>query len=224
MSDQRNGLLSSTPPKLKTPALAVLFATVFINLVGFGLVVPLLPFFAATLDAAPWQITLMFSAYSLGQFFAEPFWGRLSDRIGRRQVVSCQQTDTDRYGRVVADCIVGRENLNRWMVREGWAVAYRQYSTAYIPAEDHARTGQRGIWQGRFDMPWDWRAERRSGQNAAPTMSRLYELAGQNWSCSPRRSCSQIGSCAEARWYLQNCPWGGKLDRDNDGIPCESIC
>ena len=69
----------------------------------------------------------------------------LSDRIGRRQVVSCQQTDTDRYGRVVADCIVGRENLNRWMVREGWAVAYRQYSTAYIPAEDHARTGERGI-------------------------------------------------------------------------------
>ena len=124
----------------------------------------------------------------------------LSDRIGRRQVVSCQQTDTDRYGRVVADCFVGRENLNRWMVREGWAVAYRQYSTAYIAAEDHARTGQRGIWQGRFDMPWDWRAERRSGQKAAPTMSRLYELAGQNWSCSPRRTCSQIGSCEEARW------------------------
>ena len=143
---------------------------------------------------------------------------------GSAQIMSQRADITDRYGRVVADCIVGRENLNRWMVREGWAVAYRQYSTAYIPAEDHARTGQRGIWQGRFDMPWDWRAERRSGQNAAPTMSRLYELAGQNWSCSPRRTCSQIGSCAEARWYLQNCPWGGKLDRDNDGIPCESIC
>ena len=147
----------------------------------------------------------------------------LSDRIGRRQV-NCQQTDTDRYGRVVADCFAGGENLNRWMVREGWAVAYRQYSTAYIAAEDDARTGQRGIWQGRFDMPWDWRAERRSGQNVAPTMQRLYEFAGQNWSCSPRRTCSQIGSCDEARWYLQNCPWGGKLDRDNDGIPCESIC
>ena len=147
----------------------------------------------------------------------------LSDRIGRRQV-NCQQTDTDRYGRVVADCFAGGENLNRWMVREGWAVAYRQYSTAYIAAEDDARTGQRGIWQGRFDMPWDWRAERRSGQNVAPTMQRLYEFAGQNWSCGPRRTCSQIGSCDEARWYLQNCPWGGKLDRDNDGIPCESIC
>ncbi len=68
-------------------ALAVLFAVAFINLVGFGLVIPLLPFFGQSLTADAWQITLMFAAYSLGQFFAEPFWGRLSDRIGRKPVL-----------------------------------------------------------------------------------------------------------------------------------------
>jgi MFS family permease len=70
-----------------TRALAVLLLVVFVNLVGFGVVIPLLPFYATALDAAPWQVTTMFAAYSLGQFFGEPFWGRMSDRIGRRPVL-----------------------------------------------------------------------------------------------------------------------------------------
>jgi hypothetical protein len=49
-------------------------------------------------------------------------------------------------------------------------------------------------------------------------------LLAQAYSCSPRRTCGEIGSCDEAHWYLGNCPWGGRLDRDNDGIPCESMC
>ncbi|MFT3996053.1 MAG: MFS transporter [Asticcacaulis sp.] len=68
-------------------ALSVMFGVVFINLVGFGLLVPLMPFFAQTLNAGPWQVTLMFAAYSLGQFFAEPLWGGLSDRWGRKPVL-----------------------------------------------------------------------------------------------------------------------------------------
>jgi hypothetical protein len=56
------------------------------------------------------------------------------------------------------------------------------------------------------------------------TTASLFPRTAQSWSCQPRLTCSQISSCDEARWYLENCSWGGKLDRDSDGIPCESLC
>lgn len=51
----------------------------------------------------------------------------------------------------------------------------------------------------------------------------IIELA-QTWSCTPRRYCTQIATCAEAEWYYQNCSWGYHLDGDSDGIPCEKLC
>jgi MFS family permease len=68
-------------------ALYTLLSVMFINMLGFGVIVPFLPFYAASFHAAPWQIGLVFSAYSLGSFVGEPFWGKLSDRIGRKPIL-----------------------------------------------------------------------------------------------------------------------------------------
>ena len=64
-----------------------LIAVIFINMLGFGIIVPLLPFYAQSFNAEAWQIALVFSAYSAGSFFGEPFWGRLSDRFGRKPLL-----------------------------------------------------------------------------------------------------------------------------------------
>ena len=81
-------------------------------------------------------------------------------RIGRA-TVSCQHRDLDRYGRVVAVCLKGNEDLNRWMVANGWAVAYRRYSLDYVADEAAARPSGINIWSGSFDMPWNWRVQHR---------------------------------------------------------------
>lgn len=83
----------------------------------------------------------------------------LSERIGRRPV-RCEQTDIDRYRRIVARCSVGGVDLGGWLVGRGLAVAYRRYGRDYVAAEAEARESRRGIWAGRFAMPWDWRASR----------------------------------------------------------------
>ncbi len=74
-------------PKENNRALITLLSVVFINIAGFGVVIPLLPFYASSFGAPPWQVIVLFSCYSLGNFFAEPMWGKLSDRIGRRPVL-----------------------------------------------------------------------------------------------------------------------------------------
>tara|TARA_Y100000815_G_scaffold155691_1_gene141429 strand:+ start:1941 stop:2435 length:495 start_codon:yes stop_codon:yes gene_type:complete len=82
----------------------------------------------------------------------------LADLIGEK-TVSCEISTQDRYGRHIANCFTDdfATNLNARLVEEGLAVAYRRYSKEYVAEEDAARAAGRGMWQGRFDMPWDWR-------------------------------------------------------------------
>ena len=68
-------------------ALLPVLLTVFLDLVGFGIVIPLLPFYAEAVGANALQVTLLMAAYSLSQFLFAPFWGSLSDRFGRRPIL-----------------------------------------------------------------------------------------------------------------------------------------
>lgn len=74
-----------------------------------------------------------------------------------RRTVSCQALDTDRYGRTIARCSVAGQDMGAWLVGSGWALAYRQYSKDYIPAETAARLSGRNIWSGQVQAPWDYR-------------------------------------------------------------------
>jgi DHA1 family tetracycline resistance protein-like MFS transporter len=67
--------------------MTAIFFVVFVDLVGFGVIIPLLPFYAEHFDATPTEVGFLMAAYSLGQFVTAPLWGRLSDRIGRRIVL-----------------------------------------------------------------------------------------------------------------------------------------
>ncbi len=69
------------------PLLLLLFFTVFIDLIGFGLIIPVMPTFARDFGASKIEIGLIIASYSLMQFIFTPFWGRLSDKIGRRPIL-----------------------------------------------------------------------------------------------------------------------------------------
>ena len=65
--------------------------------------------------------------------------------------------DVDRYKRIVAECFVNNINLNKELVKNGWALAYRDYSNDYVDDENFAKENNLGMWKGTFIEPKKWR-------------------------------------------------------------------
>ena len=80
----------------------------------------------------------------------------LIDKIGNDNV-ECISDGKDQYKRTLAECFVNNESLSSYLVRSGYAFAYRRYSKKFIPDEDYARINKIGIWSMEFDYPWDFR-------------------------------------------------------------------
>ena len=81
----------------------------------------------------------------------------LIKKIGKNTVKCLIQKKKDRYNRFIGVCFVEKEDLNKWMVRNGHAIAYRRYSKDYILDEEFAKINKFGLWSGTFLKPEKWR-------------------------------------------------------------------
>ena len=71
--------------------------------------------------------------------------------------LNCNISSKDRYGRSIGVCYIEDKNINRNLVENGWALAYREYSKDFIQNEILASKKKLGMWQGKFVAPWNWR-------------------------------------------------------------------
>ena len=80
----------------------------------------------------------------------------LIDKISNNSV-ECISDGKDQYKRTLAECFVNNESLSSYLVRSGYAFAYRKYSKKFIEDENYAKTNQLGMWSMKFEYPWDFR-------------------------------------------------------------------
>ena len=80
----------------------------------------------------------------------------LINKIGKSKV-NCVREGKDQYKRTLAECFVNDLSLSKFLVREGYAFAYRKYSKKFINDEDFAKKNNMGMWSMNFEYPWDWR-------------------------------------------------------------------
>ena len=76
--------------------------------------------------------------------------------------ISCVVSDIDKYNRYIAECFINNKNINKLMVRNGWAIAYRYYSLDFIEDEKLAEKDKNGLWQGKFQEPYLYRKSKQN--------------------------------------------------------------
>ena len=123
----------------------------------------------------------------------------------------------DRRGRQVARCEVDGEDIQKWMVKNGWALSYVRVSHDYDADEKAARDAKAGMWQGAFIAPWDWRVRNKKtvilGAVKPPPNAHAILLASASGSVAPSPDCTIKGNVNSAgeciyhkptsRWYAQ---------------------
>jgi len=85
----------------------------------------------------------------------------LIDKIGDN-IVECISEGKDQYKRILAECFVNNESLSSYLVRNGYAFAYRRYSKKFVLDENYARINKIGMWSMEFDYPWDYRKAKKN--------------------------------------------------------------
>lgn len=139
----------------------------------------------------------------------------LEKRFGNRPW-ACHGSKKDRYGRTLSTCSADGEDVGRWMVREGWALAFRRYSVAYVNDEDSARQGRRGLWKGAFIAPWEWRSRLRTttvlGAAAVPVQASRV-LTGPSVGGPPAPGCAVKGNLRSKPMCIYHMPGGQHYDR-----------
>ncbi|MFI5297547.1 MAG: MFS transporter [Polyangiales bacterium] len=149
MSDRDRDASSKAGGKLASGSLGALFLTVFLDLLGFGLVMPLLPRYARELHATSLHVGLLGAAYSAMQFVFVPIWGRLSDRVGRRPVL---------LGSILASAVamamMGYANSLAWLfaARIFGGIATANIATAQAYIADSTTSDQRARGMGLIGM------------------------------------------------------------------------
>lgn len=168
---------------------------------------------------------------------AQPYGSRAKQELSTLafgQIARVEIQETDRYGRSVGRVYVGTTDVNAEMVRRGAAWVYRQYSKdpTLLPMEAEAKAAKRGLWalpEAEKMPPWEWRREGKEGKPTATISSTpkpapaIKATSSTGFSCGGKRTCGQMSSCGEARYYLSKCGLS-RLDGDHDGTPCEKLC